>query len=66
MAPKFLVKTGLDYGDTRREPGEEADDIPPESVWWLEEQGLIERIKDDVPAPATSPTESRALPGGES
>ena len=44
--PTFRVKTGLNYGDTRREPGDLADDIPVQSQKWLLEQGHIERVAD--------------------
>lgn len=50
-APKsYEVLVGLNYGDTRREPGEIADDIPAKSITWLVEQGCIR--------PATTPKKS--------
>lgn len=38
---RYEVLVGLDYGDTRREPGDIADDIPSKSLAWLLEQGCI-------------------------
>lgn len=38
---KYEVLVGLNYGPTRREPGDIADDIPPKSVAWLLEAGAI-------------------------
>lgn len=38
---KYMVLVGLDYGQTRREPGDIASDIPKQSVPWLLEQGAI-------------------------
>lgn len=49
--PRYKVLNGLDYGSTRREPGDIADDIPGASVPWLLEDGHIERIEDDPPKP---------------
>jgi hypothetical protein len=41
VTTKYLVLVGLDYGQTRREPGDIATDIPKQSVPWLLEQGAI-------------------------
>lgn len=45
-AKKYEVLTGLNYGQTRREPGDIADDIPAKSVAWLLESGAIRLVKD--------------------
>jgi hypothetical protein len=45
----YRVLVGLNYpgpkGEVRREPGDRADDIPPESADWLLEQGVIEPVR---------------------
>lgn len=41
MTTKYVVLVGMDYGQTRREPGDIASDIPKQSVPWLLEQGAI-------------------------
>lgn len=46
-AARYRVIHGLDYGDTRAEPGEIRDDIPATSVPWLLEGGHIEPVEDD-------------------
>jgi hypothetical protein len=45
---KFVVLVGMDYGKTRREPGDIAGDIPSVSVPWLLEQGAIEAAAPEV------------------
>ena len=42
---KYKALVGLNYGDTRVEAGEVADDIPAESVEWLLESYCIEEVK---------------------
>lgn len=44
--PTYRVLNGLNYGDTRREPGDLADDIPVQSVKWLLQQGHIEAVEE--------------------
>lgn len=51
--PTFRVKTGLEYGDTRREPGDLADDIPVQSQKWLLSQGHIELLEETPPKEKT-------------
>lgn len=46
---KYKVLIGLNYGDTRREPGDIVSDIPKQSIPWLLEQGAIEVV---TPEPA--------------
>ena len=38
---QYKVLIGLDYGTTRREPGDVCADIPKQSIPWLLEQGAI-------------------------
>ncbi len=45
----FKVLTGLNYGDTRREPGDIVNDIPAKSVTWLLRDGAIELVEDKKP-----------------
>ncbi len=53
---QFKVLTGMDYfsADTlkhvRREPGDIVDDLPPDDIRWLTEDGHIERVKETTPA----------------
>lgn len=55
--PRYRVLVGLNYGpdgSIRREPGDIVDDLPPKSVKWLLEQGLVEPAeKAAAPAPAS-------------
>jgi hypothetical protein len=42
---KYKALVGLDYPpDKRVEAGDVVDDLPPTSVKWLKEQGLIEEV----------------------
>lgn len=44
----YRAIVGLDYPPDRRvEAGELADDIPPVSLGWLLEQGLVEPVDED-------------------
>lgn len=44
MAYRVLV--GLSYPpDRRAEPGDVVDDIPPQSLGWLKNQGFIETVR---------------------
>lgn len=47
MRNQYRVLVGIDYGKTRREPGDIADDIPVKSIPWLLRDGIIEPIEDD-------------------
>jgi hypothetical protein len=38
---QYKVLVGLNYGATRREPGDVCSDIPQQSIGWLLEQGCI-------------------------
>jgi hypothetical protein len=38
---EYKVLVGLNYGTTRREPGDVCSDIPQQSIGWLLEQGCI-------------------------
>ena len=38
---EYKVLVGLNYGATRREPGDVCSDIPQQSIGWLLEQGCI-------------------------
>jgi len=44
--PKYRVLIGLNYppGDKRAEPGDIVDDIPPGSLGWLLDGGIIESV----------------------
>jgi len=44
--PKYRVLVGLNYppGDKRAEPGDIVDDIPPGSLGWLLDGGIIESV----------------------
>lgn len=56
MSTKFLVLIGMDYGTTRREPGDVVSDIPKQSIPWLLEQGAITAQLDaPVVAPEVTP-----------
>ena len=57
--PTFRVKTGLEYGDTRREPGDLADDIPVQSQKWLLSQGHIELLEETPQKEKTKDGEAR-------
>lgn len=46
----YMAMTGLEYGDKRVEVGELVSDIPPKSVSWLREQGLIEAVESEEPS----------------
>lgn len=52
---KYKANTGLNFmvdGKNRRvEAGEEASDIPSQSVPWLLEQGLIEKVQEKAAEP---------------
>jgi hypothetical protein len=41
LAQEYKVLVGLNYGTTRREPGDVCSDIPQQSIGWLLEQGCI-------------------------
>jgi hypothetical protein len=42
---KYRVTTGLDYPPNKRaEAGDVVSDLPPKSIKWLREQGLIEQV----------------------
>jgi hypothetical protein len=41
LAQEYKVLVGLNYGATRREPGDVCSDIPQQSIGWLLEQGCI-------------------------
>ncbi len=38
---EYKVLVGLNYGATRREPGDVCSDIPQQSIGWLLDQGCI-------------------------
>lgn len=42
---KYQAVVGLNYGDTRVEAGEVAEDLPADSVEWLLESNCIEEVK---------------------
>ncbi len=42
---RYKALVGLDYGDTRVEAGEVADNIPTDSVRWLLESNCIVEVK---------------------
>lgn len=46
-AKQYEVLVGLNYGDTRKEPGDIADDIPAKSVTWLLDQGAIRPVEGE-------------------
>lgn len=56
MASKhtYRARAGLAYGTRRVEAGDKVSDLPQSSLGWLLEQGLIERVTDADPAPATA------------
>lgn len=41
MSTKYVVLVGLNYGQTFKNPGDIADDIPAKSIPWLMEDGCI-------------------------
>lgn len=48
----YRVLIGIDYKDTRAEPGDVVTDIPKNSASWMLDQGIIEKMptakkKDD-------------------
>lgn len=46
---RYRILVGINYGvdaKTRREPGDVVSDIPPRSVSWLLEQGVIEKVEE--------------------
>lgn len=48
---KYRVTTGLDYPPNKRaEAGDIVSDLPPKSIKWLREQGLIELLDGNEPA----------------
>ena len=51
---KYKVNVGIDYPKGRAEAGSIVDgsDLPPQSIKWLTEQGIIE-VHKDAPAPRT-------------
>jgi hypothetical protein len=66
MKHKILI--GINYipvgqsDEVRREPGDEATDIPPADAAWLIEQRCIELIETEPPAdapPAAKPKRAR-------
>lgn len=44
---QYRVLQDIYYGDTHRAPGDVADDIPAESLRWLQDDGLIEPVEGD-------------------
>jgi hypothetical protein len=50
---RYKVNIGINYTvngkDKRVEPGEEASDIPVQSLPWLLEQGVIEKMSEAQP-----------------
>lgn len=42
--PKYLVKSGMNYGDKRVEPGDVVDDLPASAIPGLVESGVIEPV----------------------
>lgn len=44
---KYEVLNGLNWGTTRKEPGDVCDDIPESSLYWLLEQGHIREYDPD-------------------
>lgn len=42
----YRVKVGLNYGETRREPGEIVSDLPPDDIAGLLDQGAIELAEE--------------------
>ncbi len=44
---KYKANVGIEFPPDRRvEAGEIVSDLPPKSVKWLQEQGLIEPVED--------------------
>lgn len=50
---KYRIKVGLNYppNDKRAEPGDIVDDIPPGSLGWLLDAGVIEPVDGKEPPP---------------
>lgn len=64
--PSYRALTGLDYPPDRRiEAGEIASDLPPKSIKWLLEQGLIEPTDGSKSKPAPTPVEEPVTEGGD-
>lgn len=42
---QYLVKTGMNFGTKRAEPGEVRSDIPKQSIPWLLDRGHIEPVE---------------------
>lgn len=40
----YRVLIGIDYKETRAEPGDVVTDLPKNSATWMLEQGIIERV----------------------
>lgn len=65
---KYRVLVGINYppNDKRAEPGEVVDDIPPSSIRWLLQDGIIEEFvagqntPADLAAAQGEPTEAFA------
>jgi len=54
----YRVLVGVDYAGKRAEPGEIVSDLPPKSVGWLTEQGIVEKADGkptEAPAPERAP-----------
>lgn len=56
---KYRVTVGMDYPPNKRaEAGDVVSDLPPKSIKWLREQGLIELVDGkevDVPVEDADP-----------
>jgi hypothetical protein len=50
----YKVLVGVDYAGKRAEPGDIISDLPPKSVGWLTEQGIVEKA-DGKPEPKPAP-----------
>lgn len=48
MAKSYEVIIGVDYGDSRAEPGDVVSDLPAKSVTWLLDQGVIKPAGKDA------------------
>ena len=63
---KYRALTGLNFKETRVEPGEITDAVPERSVKWLLAQGHIEALGEEEPKKkSTKGNRKRDLPAAE-
>ena len=62
---RYRVAVGMNYRNKRREPGDIVADLPEKSLDWLEKQGYIIAIADELegkePEPAAEQVEPEVI-----